>query len=101
MTAAVKVLPTRPCSRCGKRHRSWRTIAMCRWPRATWISGDPPFAGPCFASVSSCSGFRRSGATVILYGVEDRAIEAKTMIDRLGCGGGCSRQHAIVVLGTA
>jgi hypothetical protein len=89
-TAATPV-----CCRCGRRHKSWRAVALCRWPKAIWIAGNPPFDGPCYASVSSCPGFRRSGPTVILYRTEARAMEGKKLIDGLGCGGGCCRMHKV------
>jgi hypothetical protein len=89
-TAAVR------CRRCGKAHRSWRSVALCRWPKALWISGNPPFDGPAFASVSDCPCFRRVGLTAILHPTEARAEDAKALIDRFACGGGCSRQHRVV-----
>jgi hypothetical protein len=89
-TAAVR------CLRCGRAHRSWRAVAMCRWPRALWISGDPPISGPCYASVSDCPCFRRVGLTAILYATRAEAEAAKRVIDATACGGGCSRQHRVV-----
>jgi hypothetical protein len=83
------------CRRCGRRHRSWRGVAQCRWARAEWVCGAPDFSGPAFASVSNCGGFRRSGPTVILYPTEARALEAKAMIDRLACGSRCCRMHKV------
>jgi hypothetical protein len=82
------------CRRCGKRHRSWRTVALCRWRGAEWIVGDPPFAGPCFASVSHCP----RGVTVILYPTKAEAEAAKRLIDRLACGGRCMRMHVVTQL---
>jgi hypothetical protein len=89
-TAAV------PCSQCGRRHRSWLAVAKCRWPRAEWVCGDPPFDGPAFASVSLCGG--EGQTTVILYPTEAEARGAKRLIDRLACGGRCCRLHSVVEL---
>jgi hypothetical protein len=91
-TAAVR------CRRCGKRHQSWRTIAACRWSKAIWISGNPSLRGACYASVSDCPCFRRVGLTAILYGTRAEAEDAKALIDKYACGGGCSRQHRVVEL---
>jgi hypothetical protein len=56
-----------------------------------WIDGDGRYA-----SVSYC----RNRTTVALSATPDGATEAKALIDRIGCGGFCSRRHIIVDLGT-
>jgi hypothetical protein len=86
------------CRRCGRYHRSWRAVALCRWPRAEWVAGAPAWRGPCYASVSLCPGYGRAGVTAILYATAGEAHAAKSLIDRLACGGGCSRQHCVVAL---
>ena len=85
------------CSRCGRKHRSWRRVALCKWPRE-WVCGDPPFEGPAFGSVSSCMGFRRSGPTVVLFGSREKAEAAKRVIDATACGSNCSRSHRVIEL---
>lgn len=81
--------PDQPCKRCGKRHQSWRTIVVCRWPRVYWVSGRGPWA-----SASFC----RGALTVQLYATQDTAVKAKADIDAYGCGGGCCRLHSVVDL---
>ena len=77
------------CRKCGRRHRSWRTVAVCRWPRSCWVSGEGRFA-----SVSWC----HPGATVELYADREKAEQAKRAIDMGGCGGSCSCLHAVLDL---
>jgi hypothetical protein len=86
------------CRRCGRRHKSWRAAALCKWPRAEWVAGNPPWRGPCYASVSMCPGFGRAGVTAELYPKLAEANAAKRRIDATACGGGCSRQHCVVKL---
>lgn len=78
---------------CGRRHRTWYAVARCTFPRAIWIAGNPPLAGPCYASVSDCR-----CQTVILHPAHAQAMAAKERIDATGCGGGCCRRHRIVEL---
>jgi hypothetical protein len=92
MTTLTAATPA--CRRCGRRHRSWRAVAMCRWPNAIWIAGSAPDDGPCFASVSLCGGDAQT--TVILYPSDEEAQAAKRLIDRLACGGRCCRLHSVV-----
>jgi hypothetical protein len=40
---------------CGRRHRTWNALAQCHWPKAEWISGHLPAAGPCFALLAHCN----------------------------------------------
>jgi hypothetical protein len=70
------------------RHRSYRALAKCVWPRAYWIDGEGPWA-----SVARC------GVTTIqLHSTAARAEAAKDLIDSTGCGGHCCRLHDIVHL---
>jgi hypothetical protein len=87
--------PGRECPECGRQHRSWRLVAKCRWPRAIWITGNPPASRPCFALVSYCP----PGATVTLWDTLARAEERKRGIDKFACGGRCWRDHRIIALG--
>src|SRR5262245_61005755 len=86
-----------PCRRCGRRHRTWRTLACCRWRRAIWVSGNGRFA-----SVSLCAhsvgGGRYEDTTVQLYREHDAAVAAKRTIDATGCGNSCSRNHFVTDL---
>jgi hypothetical protein len=79
-----------PCPNCGARHRTWRTLAECRWPKAIWVYGNGRWA-----SVSDC----RPAVTVELHPTRESAEQAKRIIDTTACGGRCSRQHLIVDLG--
>ena len=70
---------------CPIRHRSWRTLARCVWPRAAWVIGEGTHA-----LVAQCLPL-----TVCLYPTRP---EAQTALDRLnawGCGGTCTGQHSI------
>ena len=77
------------CSRCGRRHRSYRTLAPCRWPRAGRIDGDGPWA------VVSCSGY-----TVTLWPTLDDAEACVAMLDQTHCGHRCYRgaRHRVIDL---
>jgi hypothetical protein len=92
--------PRRECPRCGQRHRDWHKVASCRWHRGLlWCQGNPPAGGPCFAVVSLCGhpgNYRGPQVTVTLWRTREEAEEAKGMIDRLACGGGCCRDHRLV-----
>jgi len=76
------------------------TIARRRWPNAAWIIGEGPYA-----SVSSCHHYPDhewdepcSCVTVMLFEDHAEAAEAKAFIDKLACGGCCTRDHKIVNL---
>jgi hypothetical protein len=87
-----------PCDTCGRSHRSWYSLASCRWRRGLlWVQGDPPAGGPCWALVSFCRhpGYRGPAITVTLWSDLAEAQASKACIDRLACGGSCSRQHRI------
>jgi hypothetical protein len=94
-TARSTSVPGQPCHLCWRRHRKWRSIAECVWPRAIWIAGNPPNRGPCYALESRC----HPGCTVTLWDDLEEAAAAKRMIDRLHCGSRCCRQHTIYRLG--
>lgn len=96
--------PGIPCRRCRRRHRTWRAVCECRWKRGLlWCSGRVPPSSPCYASVSSCRAFNHryrwsSAITIVLFDTAEKAAQAKAMIDRLGCGGGCCRAHKIFIM---
>lgn len=69
---------------------NYRTTAKKRWPDAEWISGDGPYA-----SLAHCNVL-----TVQLHTTRTGAERAISFIDRIGCGGACSRDHDLVVLET-
>ena len=72
--------------KCGKRHRKYRAVARCIWPRAEWIEGEGPFALLAHCRV----------LTITLYADADAAATHKRQIDTTGCGGRCSGNHEIV-----
>jgi hypothetical protein len=73
---------------CGRRHRSYRTLAACIWKRAVMLGGEGPFA-----SLAHCRGL-----SVMLHPTQAAAETAVRIIDHSGCGGGCCRRHEIVQL---
>jgi hypothetical protein len=73
---------------CSRRHRTYRTLANCIWPRAAWVQGDGAYA-----SLAHCHVL-----TVWLYDTLEEAEHAKWFIDWHGCGGKCSNHHEIVCL---
>ena len=78
--------PGAVCPDCGRRHRTWRAVATCRWRDGlVWVAGEPPASQPCFAVVSFCP----SGTTVTLWADRQEAEKRKGLIDRLACGGRC------------
>ncbi len=81
--------PQGPCPKCGRRHRTWYAVASCRWPKPLWVMGNG-----CWASLSRC----HPGCTIILFGSEVEALEAKASIDKFACGGACCRRHYVVDL---
>lgn len=79
---------------CNRRHRTYRTLAECIWPRAAPIIGEGEYA-----TVSYCAhGPHDRAVTVQLHATLDDANAAKEFIDRTGCGGRCTRQHEIIRL---
>jgi hypothetical protein len=77
------------CSQCGRRHRSYETVAECLWPRATWISGDGPYA-----VLAHCNDL----LTVNLHADQPTAEESIGALDQFGCGYACGRRHEIVLI---
>lgn len=72
---------------CGRQHRTFGTVARCRWPDAAWIAGDGPYAVVCAGPV-----------TVSLCATEDEARAELELSGRIGCGSGCARVHEVYVL---
>jgi len=56
------------------------------FPGAVWVSGSGPWA-----SVARCNG----STSVALYATSAEATRARAFIDRMGCGGGCTRDHEV------
>lgn len=81
--------------RCDRRHRNFRALARCIWPRAAWIAGNGPFA-----TVSRCphGPSQRSMVTAVLHTTVEAARDSLAAIDGGGCGGQCTRQHKLVEL---
>lgn len=75
--------------RCTRKHRTYRTLASCMWPRALWVHGEGPWA-----SVAHCG----RGTTVQLCSTVDDAQTAKSFIDNMGCGGRCGRNHEVIYI---
>jgi hypothetical protein len=73
---------------CDSRHRTYRTLARCIWPRAEWVSGDGPYA-----SVSYCRVL-----TVELHQTAETAEKALRLIDQIACGGRCYGRHELIRL---
>ncbi len=77
----------RLCALCGRRHRTFRTQAKCRWPKACWVVGEGPWA-----CVAGCG-----WPSISLWPTRDEALIAKEHIDAWGCGSWCSRPNHRVV----
>ncbi len=77
-----------PCTRCGRRHRSYDTVAECLWPGA-WITGDGPYA-----VLAHCDEL----LTVSLHPDHVIAEESIDVLDQFGCGHACGRRHEIVLI---
>jgi hypothetical protein len=92
--------PHRVYPRCGKRHRSWYTVASCRWKRNLWIAGNPPAHQDAYATVSFCGRIYPPGVwlTFVLHATREKAELAIRLIDRVSCGGACSKQHRLTHL---
>lgn len=75
---------------CSARHRTYKTLAKCMWPRAEWIYGEGEYALISYCGVT----------TVTLWPDYQDAVDRKRMIDSTACGGRCSfgPQHKIVRL---
>lgn len=75
----------------GTRQHSYAAVARRRWPDAEWIIGHGRYA-----SVARCE-----TTTVILFATPAEADQAKTLIDRTGCGHACRGEHQITDLGAS
>lgn len=73
---------------CATKHRTTRTLAVCQWPRAVWITGSGEWA-----LLAHCDVLK-----VTLHATEEDAQSSKRFIDRTGCGHACTRRHEIVRL---
>src|SRR5262245_64686770 len=87
-------VPAEPsaCGYCGRRHRTYRQAARCRWRDALWVEGEGRWA-----SVSLCpheeNFVPKRAVTVELYASREEALAAKARIDRGFCGNACRRLH--------
>jgi hypothetical protein len=93
--------PGRICPRCWKRHRSWYAVARCRWKRHLWVSGNPPVNRDAYATISDCGRVyppTLSLRTIVLHPTREKAEAALDLINRVSCGGACSRQHRLIHL---
>lgn len=71
--------------------KTWHTEAQRRWGKeAEWITGNGQFALLAWCKV----------LTVTLWSTTAEAEENKKFIDEMACGGGCTRNHEIVDLGS-
>lgn len=94
MSAQEPATPQLPCSDCGKMHRTFKTVAKCRWPSAHWVTGNGPWA-----SFSACgSGRYDSALTIMLFKTRAEADQAKAIIDSSACGGRCTKRHWVTRL---
>jgi len=73
---------------CARRHRNYRTLAACMFPRAEWVVGEGAYA-----SLAWCRPL-----TIELHETFAEAEAAKTLIDAIACGHTCTRRHEIVRL---
>jgi hypothetical protein len=78
---------------------SYRAVAEREWPEHVWITGNGPYA-----TVSYCAGYDpppepgEPVISVMLHATEDLARQALDLIDRISCGGGCTRRHGLYLL---
>lgn len=84
---------------CDSRHRTFNTKARCLWPRAIWIMGEGKYAvlAWCCGSYGWMKG--KKTLTVTLWETHEEAVKAMRQIDETGCGGKCSGDHEIIVIG--
>lgn len=73
---------------CPIRHRTWATLARCRWPRAAWIAGEGPFA-----VTALCRPL-----TVTLHPTVEAAEAELAFIAEHGCGHTCTGAHELIRL---
>jgi len=82
-----------------ERPRSHADIARRTWPDHAWITGEGPYA-----TVSFCKNYDPPPepgdhtTTVMLHATMDLALQAIDLIDRMGCGGGCTRDHRLFMI---
>lgn len=74
------------CRVCGRSHRSPAAAGRCIRSTAEWIRGTGRWALLAHCNV----------LTVTLHRSRRNAEQARTFIDRTGCGHQCSRHHDIV-----
>ena len=77
-----------PPSRPAHQHRTWNTLARCRFPRFAWVAGDGPWA-----SISTCH-----AGTARLHLTRADALAAKAFIDATRCGHRCRGAHRVLDL---
>lgn len=82
-TTAQRVKVYRRC-RCTRKHRTFRTWAVCAYPRAAWVVGEGEFA-----LIAWCS-----TTTISLWPTLEGAHEALAGLG--ACGGRCVRRHEVV-----
>ncbi len=78
---------------CERRHRSYRALAMCMWPRAEWVAGDsmPPLRLAVLADVGEHAGSRTSDVRARLQrprSTVDRELQALHVLGLLVQYGG-------------
>lgn len=85
---------------CERQHRSYRAVAQCLWRRAVWVMGQGPYATLSCDNHDTKPYLRRSrgSRSVVLHAALADALEAITVIDQSGCGGGCRRDHKLIDL---
>lgn len=76
---------------CDRAHTTWNDFAQCVWPHAAWVQGEGQYA-----TVTRCD-----TTTVVLKRTPEEARATKQAIDRDGCGTGCTRRHALVLIDQA
>lgn len=69
-------------------HRTWNTLARCRFPSFAWVAGDGPWA-----SISTCG-----AGTARLHESKAEALASKTFIDETRCGHRCRGAHTVLDL---
>jgi hypothetical protein len=88
------------CDRCGRRHRTWRTLLRCYFGSSLyWLGGDAPPTAEAYCTVAYCPhGGAAPWTTVILFADESAARAALWRIDKGGCGSRCRGRHQIYLL---
>ena len=73
---------------CAVRHRSWNTLANCKYSGNVWVIGNGPVALLAWCDV----------LTISLHPDTETAQGAREWIDRIRCGHACVNHHEIVSL---